>query len=54
MEERILFNSTISLLVNGSFTFHFKMGKGVRYDDTLVPKLFLIVVEGLAGFTDVG
>jgi len=42
-------STTTSVLLNGSPTKEFKPKRGVRHGDPLVPFLFLIVAEGLAG-----
>jgi hypothetical protein len=42
-----IFNSSMSVLVNGSPTRDFVVGKGLRQGDSLSPFLFLLVDEGL-------
>ncbi|GKV27959.1 hypothetical protein SLEP1_g37069 [Rubroshorea leprosula] len=41
------YDSSISILVNGSPTDEFKMERGIRQGDPIAPFLFLIVAEGL-------
>ncbi|CAK8537366.1 unnamed protein product [Lathyrus sativus] len=45
--EALIFNSSISVLVNGSLTDNFVVSKGLRQEDPLSHFLFLLVAEGL-------
>ncbi|XP_058771931.1 uncharacterized protein LOC131645375 [Vicia villosa] len=51
--EALVFNSSMSILVNGSPTSDFEVFKGLRQGDPLSPFLFLLVAEGLAGMVKV-
>jgi len=42
-------SSSVSVLVNGSFTLEFYPNRGLHQGNPLAPFLFLIVTEGLAG-----
>ncbi|MCI37832.1 LINE-1 reverse transcriptase like, partial [Trifolium medium] len=47
-----IFESSMSVLVNGSPTAEFKVSKGLRQGDPLSLFLFLIVAEGLTGLVN--
>ncbi|XP_058745931.1 uncharacterized protein LOC131618790 [Vicia villosa] len=47
-----IYNCSMSVLVNGSPTSEFPMGKGLRQGDPLSPFLFTLVAEGLAKMMD--
>lgn len=46
--ETCVFNSSMSILINGSLTKDFWVERGLRQGDSLSPFLFTLVAEGLA------
>ncbi|GKV32708.1 hypothetical protein SLEP1_g41295 [Rubroshorea leprosula] len=50
--KECLSTARLSILVNGSPTEEFKMGKGLRQGDPLSPFLFLMIGEGLHGLVN--
>ncbi|XP_058732910.1 uncharacterized protein LOC131604491 [Vicia villosa] len=51
--EALVFNSSMSVLVNGSPTREFSITRGLRQGDPLSPFLFLLVAEGLTAMVKV-
>ncbi|XP_058733030.1 uncharacterized protein LOC131604618 [Vicia villosa] len=47
--EACIFNSSVSILVNGSLTKDFWTKRGLRQDDPLSPFLYTLIAEGLVG-----
>lgn len=45
--EGVIFTSSMAIIVNGSCTEDFKVGRGLRQGGHLSPLLFVIVMEGL-------